>query len=108
MPDSEHKTEYHPSKIHIIFKNPDRVVQHNRWNGKDCPKTIRTTAGAWEAFLALCGGQGSQDMDPELEAAVDTLAAAGIIDSPERWKALDFTANSVRLLLIKMGRYVTN
>lgn len=22
MPDSEHKTEYHPSKIHIIFKNP--------------------------------------------------------------------------------------
>nr|WP_287228033.1 N-acetylmuramoyl-L-alanine amidase [Oscillibacter sp.] len=86
----------------------DRVVQHNRWNGKDCPKTIRTTAGAWEAFLALCGGQGSQDMDPELEAAVDTLAAAGIIDSPERWKALDFTANSVRLLLIKMGRYVTN
>ncbi|MEI3305959.1 MAG: hypothetical protein V8R40_07975 [Dysosmobacter sp.] len=50
---------------------------------------------------------GSQDTDPELEAAVDALAAAGIIDSPERWKALDFTANSVRLLLIKMGRYVT-
>ena len=85
----------------------ERVVQHNRWNGKDCPKTIRATAGAWEAFLALCGGQESQDTDPELEAAVDALAAAGIIDSPERWKALDFTANSVRLLLIKMGRYVT-
>ena len=85
----------------------ERVVQHNRWNGKDCPKTIRATAGAWEAFLALCGGQGSQDTDPELEAAVDALAAAGIIDSPERWKALDFTANSVRMLLIKMGRYVT-
>ena len=85
----------------------DRVVQHNRWNGKDCPKTIRATAGAWEAFLALCGGQGSQDTGQELEAAVDALAAAGIIDSPERWMALDFTANSVRLLLIKMGRYVT-
>ena len=39
---------------------------------------------------------------------MDALAAAGIIDSPERWKALDFTANSVRLLLIKMGRYVTH
>ena len=86
----------------------DRVVQHNRWNGKDCPKTIRATASAWEAFLALCGGQGSQDTDPELEAAVDALAAAGIIDSPERWKALDYTANTVRLLLLKMGRYVTN
>lgn len=22
----------------------DNVVQHNRWNGKDCPKTIRATA----------------------------------------------------------------
>ena len=85
------------------------VVQHNHWNGKDCPKTIRATAGAWEAFLALCGGQGfPQDTDQELKAAVDALAAAGIIDSPERWMALDFTANSVRLLLIKMGRYVTH
>ena len=35
----------------------DRVVQHNHWNGKDCPKTIRATAGAWEAFLALCRGE---------------------------------------------------
>lgn len=31
------------------------VVQHNRWNGKDCPKTIRGTKGGWEAFLVLCG-----------------------------------------------------
>ena len=30
-----------------------------------------------------------------------------IIDSPERWMALDYTANTVRLLLLKMGRYVT-
>lgn len=84
----------------------DRVVQHSHWNGKDCPKTIRATAGTWDAFLGLCSGQGSQDTDPELEAAVDALEAAGVIDSPARWKALDFTANSVRLLLIKMGRYV--
>ena len=84
----------------------DHVAQHNRWNGKDCPKTIRATAGAWEAFLGLCGGQGSVSRDPELEAAVDALAAAGVIDSPQRWKALDFTANSVRMLLIKMGRHL--
>ena len=85
----------------------DRVVQHNHWNDKDCPKTIRATAGAWEAFLDLCGGRVSQDSDPELEVAVDALAAAEIIDSPARWKALDYTANTVRLLLIKMGTYVT-
>ena len=82
------------------------VVQHNHWNGKDCPKTIRATAGGWEAFLALCGGEESQDTDQALEAAVDALAAAGVINSPERWKALDYTANTVRLLLIKMGKYV--
>ena len=35
----------------------ERVVQHNRWNGKDCPYTIRHTAGAWEAFLGLCAGE---------------------------------------------------
>ena len=84
----------------------DHVVQHNHWNGKDCPKTIRATAGAWEAFLGLCDGEESQDTDPELEAAVDALAAAGIINSPDRWKTLDYTANTVRLLLIKMGAYI--
>ena len=42
-------------------------------------------------------------MDEELEKAVDVLAAAGIIDSPDRWKALEYTDTSVRLLLIKMA-----
>ena len=82
------------------------VVQHNHWNGKDCPKTIRATASAWEAFLALCGGQGSQDKDTELEAAVDALAAAGVIDSPDRWKALEYTDASVRTLIVKMAAKV--
>ena len=39
----------------------------------------------------------------ELDAAVDKLAAAGIVDSPGRWKQLDFTENSVRMLIIKMA-----
>ena len=39
------------------------VVQHNRWNGKDCPYAIRHTAGAWEAFLALCGGESAAETD---------------------------------------------
>lgn len=30
------------------------IVQHNHWNGKNCPATIRATPGAWEKFLALC------------------------------------------------------
>ena len=42
-------------------------------------------------------------VDVELEQAVDALAAAGIIDSPDRWKALEYTERSVRALLIKMA-----
>ena len=43
------------------------------------------------------------DEDKELEQAVDALAAAGIIDSPDRWKAMEYTDRSVRALLIKMA-----
>lgn len=39
----------------------------------------------------------------ELDTAVDKLAAAGIIDSPQLWKQLNFTEDSVRLLIIKMA-----
>ena len=83
------------------------VVQHNHWNGKDCPKTIRATAGGWEAFLALCGEETSQNKDKELEAAVDALAAAGVIDSPDRWKALEYTDASVRALIVKMAAHIS-
>lgn len=43
------------------------------------------------------------DEDEELEQAVDALAAAGIIDSPDRWKAMEYIDRSVRALLIKMA-----
>lgn len=77
----------------------DNVVQHNRWNGKDCPKTIRATTGAWEAFLALCRGESTGVS--ELDAAVDKLAAAGLIDSPDYWKGGDYSAENVQALIIK-------
>ena len=49
------------------------VVQHNHWNGKNCPATIRATPGAWEAFLALCSGEAK----PEKPTA----------DQPAEWAA---------------------
>ena len=82
----------------------DRVVQHNHWNGKDCPKTIRATAGAWDAFLDLCGG-----CDPEqteLEAAVDTLADAGILTAVDYWKGEAYSTDNVHALIGKMADYV--
>ena len=74
------------------------VVQHNHWSGKDCPYTIRHT-GTWDAFLALCAG-GEKPVS-ELEAAVDKLYSAGLINSPDYWKAGDYSVENVHHLLIK-------
>jgi N-acetylmuramoyl-L-alanine amidase len=41
---------YLMQKHNILIHN---VVQHNRWNGKDCPKTLRAT-GKWADFIAMC------------------------------------------------------
>lgn len=79
----------------------DRVVQHNHWSGKDCPYTIRHTAGAWEGFLALCRGETPAGGVSELDTAVDKLAAAGLINSPDYWKAGDYSAENVQALIIK-------
>lgn len=82
----------------------DNVVQHNHWNGKDCPKTIRATPGDWEAFLALCRGEAADVSD--LDTDVDTLAEAGIINSPDYWRAGDYSAANVQALIGKMADYV--
>ena len=76
----------------------EHIVQHNHWNGKDCPKTIRSTPGAWEAFLVLCNGE---PVDAELSAAVDKLAAKGLINSPDYWKGGVYSAANVQALIIK-------
>ena len=82
----------------------DCVVQHNHWNGKDCPKTIRATAGAWDEFLDRCDG-----CDPEqteLETAVDTLADAGILTAVDYWKGGAYSTDNVHALIGKMADYV--
>ena len=82
----------------------DHVVQHNRWNGKDCPKTIRATPGGWEKFLRLCEGGG--ESVSELDTAVDKLASAGVITAPDYWKGDSYSTENVRALIIKMADYV--
>ena len=63
------------------------VVQHNRWNGKDCPRTIRGTKGGWEAFLSLCGRE-------KPDQGIGTPAADWVVTAWEKAKskgALDGT-----------------
>lgn len=56
------------------------MVQHNHWNGKNCPATIRATPGAWEAFLALCGGESEEPQKPDEPQQPAT-------DKPADWAA---------------------
>ena len=74
------------------------IKQHNNWSGKDCPHTIRHTSGAWAAFLDLCNGY---PVDAQLSAAVDKLAAKGLINSPDYWKDGVYSAANVQALLKK-------
>lgn len=81
----------------------EHVYQHNHWNGKDCPYTIRHT-GTWEDFLARC--EGEERPVSELEAAVDKLYGAGFIDSPDYWKSGDYSVENVHHLLIKWANSI--
>lgn len=74
----------------------ERVVQHNHWSGKNCPYTLRTE-GRWEEFLALCRAPSEMTF----EQAVDTLAQAGLINSPDYWKGEDYSLGNVRSLILK-------
>ncbi len=40
-------------KVHEI--PIENVVQHNRWNGKDCPKNLRKSG--WREFISMCKGE---------------------------------------------------
>lgn len=83
----------------------ERVVQHNHWNGKDCPKTIRNTPGGWEEFLNLC--KGDETPVSNLETDVEVLAEAGIIGAPDYWKSgIGYSDANVVCLIHAMAEYL--
>ena len=84
----------------------DHVVQHNHWSGKDCPYTIRHTAGAWEDFLALCRGETPVGGVSELDTNVETLAQVDILDDMDYWKSGKYAADTVATLIGNMADYV--
>lgn len=54
------------------------IKQHHDWNGKNCPATIRSTPGAWEAFLALCSGESEEPQEPDEPAEWYTEAQSWV------------------------------
>ena len=98
---------------------PAVLIEHAFHTNKE--DVVNLLDDAWRATVAEAEARGimyylgavwvpetSQEpaVDEELVQAVDALAAAGIIDSPDRWKAMEYTERSVRALLIKMAARV--
>ena len=58
----------------------DAVVQHYRWNGKNCPRVLRARPGGWEGFLAAVNqfleARPIDASTPIIGQAVATLAQA--------------------------------
>ena len=87
---------------------PTVLIEHGFHTSREDVQRLKDPA--YRETLAAAEARGILDYlgipwQPEsaLDAAVDKLAEAGIIDSPSRWKELDFTANSVRMLILKMA-----
>lgn len=98
---------------------PAVLIEHAFHTNEEDVKNLKSDA--WRATVAEAEARGITDylgvawvsetpqepaVDEELVQAVDTLAAVGVIDSPDRWKALEYTDRSVRALLIKMAARV--
>ena len=72
------------------------IVQHNHWNGKNCPATIRATPGAWEKFLALCAQHDGQEPNKPAEWYSDAQAWVKELGIADGTRPLD---NVTRCLL---------
>lgn len=88
------------------------IKQHHDWNGKDCPATIRATPGAWEAFLALCGGESEEPEEPPTDQPAGWAAEAwawakamGIMDGTR--PAANITRQEVAVVLKRLYEVLT-
>ena len=87
---------------------PAVLIEHGFHTSREDVQLLKDSA--YRKMLAEAEARGilnhlgiGREEPSDLGAAVDKLADAGIIDSPGRWKELDFTENSVRLLILKMA-----
>jgi N-acetylmuramoyl-L-alanine amidase len=54
----------------------ERVVQHNKWSGKNCPRVLRARPNGWQQFLAAVESNLRDTIFPDVPA--DHWAAEGI------------------------------
>jgi N-acetylmuramoyl-L-alanine amidase len=90
----------------------ERVVQHNDWSGKNCPMELRSGVWGviWSDFIAAveryADARQTEQISPELSAAITLLHESGIILSPEYWTENAHKLQHVERLLLSMAGYV--
>jgi N-acetylmuramoyl-L-alanine amidase len=69
--------------IPSLLPFPECIVQHNHWSGKDCPHQLRTTPGAWNALVGLCGLEIGKAKAPAWDPAAEIarLKERGVINT---------------------------
>lgn len=76
--------------LYQSFTHVDVRAVRSRWDNRSGKQVV---VSGWPGYTE----------PTELEKAVDKLAGAGIINSPDYWKGGNCTADTVRLLIIKMA-----
>ena len=68
------------------------VVQHNHWSGKDCPKIMRSEAGAWEAFLDMVSSFVGATSAPAQPAPPEDAEPENMVSKHQTWLNATYNA----------------
>lgn len=83
----------------------DRVIQHNRWSGKDCPRVLRSRSGGWEGFIKAVQSylEGDETMTEEVRQLLRTMnkSAFMLVDGMP-------VAEQLNYLKVCIDRYFAN
>lgn len=52
---------------------PDSIVQHNKWNGKNCPSVLRGRSGGWTGFISAIKNERAAAMGIHIIKPGDTF-----------------------------------
>ena len=83
----------------------EKVVQHNRWSGKDCPNNLRRcTPYSWNMFIAKVEDYIQQYSITNAIEAIDYLSAQSVITNGDYWKSALSHIKNLDSLFVKFAQ----
>lgn len=85
----------------------ERVVQHNRWSGKNCPQNLRHGVPySWEMFISKVEAYMKMYNISNAIQAIDLLETQGIITNGDYWKSALNHVKNLDSLFVKFAQHV--